>query len=278
MSSIYDDTTNLNESDIASLIDELPLWSAPFGMELLNNIAYQKNMTVLDIGCGNGFPFLVLAQRLGESCKIYGLEPWEASFRIAAEKIRKMELKNAFVLPDTVEKMTFQDNFFDMIVSNNGLNNVKNMEEAFRSCSRVAKNGCRFVYTMNLPDTMKEFYSCFKDSVSEILDNDYIVKIDEHIHTKRKSLEYLKDITEKNGFNVINVIKNEFKMNYLDGTAFLNDFVISMAFMVPWKEIIPDEYHDEVFYDIQNRLNKRAEDKGCLSLSIPYVCIVAEKA
>ena len=277
MANIYDETTNLNDSEIAYLIDELPLWSAPFGMELLDNIAYQKNMKVLDIGCGNGFPLLVLAQRLGESCDIYGLEPWLASFSIAAEKIRKMELKNAFVLLDTAEDMNFQDDYFDMIVSNNGLNNVQNMEMAFMSCSRVAKKGCRFVYTMNLPETMKEFYSCFRESVSEILNSGYVDKIDEHIHSKRKSLQYLKDITEGNGFDIIDAIEKEFKMKYLNGTAFLKDFIIRMAFMVPWKKIIPDEYHKQVFYDIESKLNKVAEDKGFLSLSIPYVCIVSEK-
>ena len=36
-------------------------------------------MTVLDVGFGTGFPLLELAQRLGKSATIYGIDPWEAA-------------------------------------------------------------------------------------------------------------------------------------------------------------------------------------------------------
>jgi protein-L-isoaspartate O-methyltransferase len=54
-SKIKDDYGN---SDIVNTYDELPLWAAPFGMKLLDKIEYMKNMKVLDIGCGVGFPSL----------------------------------------------------------------------------------------------------------------------------------------------------------------------------------------------------------------------------
>lgn len=33
-------------------LDELCVWSAPFGLKLLEFVAYKKNITVLDIGFG----------------------------------------------------------------------------------------------------------------------------------------------------------------------------------------------------------------------------------
>jgi arsenite methyltransferase len=47
--------------DFISAIDELPLWSAPFGLRLLKEIKYRKNITVIDIGFGLGFPLLEVA-------------------------------------------------------------------------------------------------------------------------------------------------------------------------------------------------------------------------
>ena len=41
---------NINNSDDISVIDELPLWSAPFGLKLLSHIALKKNQVGLDIG------------------------------------------------------------------------------------------------------------------------------------------------------------------------------------------------------------------------------------
>lgn len=48
--------TEREQKDFASTWDELPLWSAPFGIKILDLIDYKKNINVLDIGCGTGFP------------------------------------------------------------------------------------------------------------------------------------------------------------------------------------------------------------------------------
>ena len=50
-----------NNSDFVSVYDELPLWSAPFGMTLLETIKLKENAKVLDVGCGTGFPLLEIA-------------------------------------------------------------------------------------------------------------------------------------------------------------------------------------------------------------------------
>ena len=65
------------DENIVCYYDELPLWSSPFGILLLNNISFKKNSIIVDIGCGNGFPLIELAQRFGGSCKVFGIDQWE---------------------------------------------------------------------------------------------------------------------------------------------------------------------------------------------------------
>ena len=55
--------------------DEMPLWSASFGLLLLKHVTLKPNLTVLDIGSGAGFPLLELAERLGPSAKLCGIDP-----------------------------------------------------------------------------------------------------------------------------------------------------------------------------------------------------------
>ncbi len=43
----------------------LAAWSAPFGLRLLDVVPLDPAATVLDVGCGTGFPLLELAHRLG---------------------------------------------------------------------------------------------------------------------------------------------------------------------------------------------------------------------
>ncbi|MCK7521975.1 MAG: methyltransferase domain-containing protein [Ignavibacteriales bacterium] len=85
---------DLNDKDTVSIIDELPLWSAPFGLKLLDAIKLRPNITALDIGFGLGFPLLEVAQRLGNSSKVYGIDPWKAAIERTQTKIKILGLTN----------------------------------------------------------------------------------------------------------------------------------------------------------------------------------------
>jgi hypothetical protein len=39
-------------SEFGDLYDELPLWSAPFGLMLLEQVELPPGMTILDVGAG----------------------------------------------------------------------------------------------------------------------------------------------------------------------------------------------------------------------------------
>ncbi|RYZ36396.1 MAG: hypothetical protein EOP49_32615 [Sphingobacteriales bacterium] len=66
---------NDDESSV-SIFDELPLWSAPFGLLLLKHFELAPFMTVVYIGSGAGFPLMEFAGRLGSSAKLYGVDTW----------------------------------------------------------------------------------------------------------------------------------------------------------------------------------------------------------
>lgn len=50
----------LEDARLASAFDETPLWSAPFGLRLLDRVRMADGLSVLDVGCGAGFPLLEL--------------------------------------------------------------------------------------------------------------------------------------------------------------------------------------------------------------------------
>ena len=73
---------DINDPDFVAVYDDLPLWSAPFGLMLFDTIQYRPDLTVLDIGCGTGFPLIELAGRLGDSCRLVGIDPFVEGSRI----------------------------------------------------------------------------------------------------------------------------------------------------------------------------------------------------
>src|SRR5208282_1926821 len=61
----YLDEIDYKTPDFADFYDELPLWSAPFGLMLLEHVSLRPGMTILDVGAGTGFITIELAQRCG---------------------------------------------------------------------------------------------------------------------------------------------------------------------------------------------------------------------
>ena len=268
---------NLDDTETVSVIDELPLWSAPFGLKLLEKINYRKNITALDIGSGLGFPLLEVAMRLGKSSRVYGIDPWEVAIERIKTKIKIYGINNVEVIAGVAEKIPLPDNSVNLISSNNGLNNVNNLKKAIEEISRVSKTGSQLVFTYNTDRTMIEFYSVMEAVLRERNLLNEIDAMKKHIYKKRRPVDEYRFLLEENGFAVKEIFQDEFNLLYADGTTMLNHFLITLAFIESWKEIVPEERQIEVFTEVEKQLNNIAENDGVFRLTVPYVLIDSEK-
>src|SRR3990170_358893 len=235
-------TFNLDDKDTVSIIDELPLWSAPFGLKLLDTIKLRPNITALDIGFGLGFPLLEVAQRLGNSSKVYGIDPWKAATERTQIKI-----------------------------------NIQNLEKVMNECKRVAKKSAQFVATVNLDETMIEFYNELEKVLTEEKLSENVSKLKTHIYQKRHPLDELNKLFESNGFKIVKVIHDSFKVRFLNATTMFNHYLIRLAFLDSWLDLVPADKVDKIFDHVENRLNLKAREHGEMILTIPFVLIDAEK-
>lgn len=270
----YSEEFNFNNPEIISFLDELPFWSAPFGITLLDKIKYRKNISAIDIGCGLGFPLTEIAMRLGNSSRVYGLDPWDTALNYLDKKLKVYSIKNTELINGTAEQIPLPDDSIDLIVSNNGLNNVQDIQKSFKECERISKKGCQFVATMNLNQTMIEFYSVFKEEVLKMNMPGLVVAIDEHIYAKRKPAEEIISLFQGNNFKT-KAETHTFRYRFADGTSMLNYFLIRIAFINSWIKLVPQDKVRVLFTKIEQRLNQIAETENGLSLSIPYLIVDA---
>jgi arsenite methyltransferase len=268
---------DFNNDRYLAVYDELPLWSAPFGMMLLDTVQLRPNLTALDIGSGAGFPLLELAQRLGDPCRVYGIDPWEPGLNEINLKIKILGLKNVSAIKGVAEHLPFENNFFDLIVSNNGINNVQDPERAMAECFRVCRPAAQMVITVNLPETMKEFYREFERALRGLGKNLEVKRMQEHIFHKRKPLSWTKALVQKSGFRVVETKIDSFKLRYLDGRTMFKHFLIRSSFLDPWKKVVAPEDISQVFDLLEEDLNRIARKQGELSLTIPMACIDCRK-
>jgi arsenite methyltransferase len=261
---------NLEDPELLSIVDDLPLWSAPFGLKLMDIVQYKKNVHALDIGFGLGFPLLEIAMRLGSSSQVTGIDPWRQGHDRVQQKLRLTRVNNVELVVGRAEAMPFSDHSFDLIFSNNGINNVQNIPDSLQECHRVAKKGAQFVFNFNLERTFFEFYTIFRETLKDLGFQQYVQNIDAHIYSKRKPLAEMKQAVEKAGFTIMKIYEDVFLYRFADGTSMLNYFPFTLSFMPAWKEIVPQEQREVVFQHLENKMNQAAAGKNNITLQVPF--------
>jgi ubiquinone/menaquinone biosynthesis C-methylase UbiE len=250
-------------------IDELPLWSAPFGMAILDAIEYRKSLKALDIGSGLGFPSTEIAMRLGKSSTVYALDPWEGAQKVLEEKLKIYGIENLKPVNGVAENIPFEAGYFDLITSNNGINNVQDLNKTFDEIRRVIKQGGQFIFTMNLDGTMREFY----DALMVILDKrglqPVIKEVEEHISHKRPSMEKMEVLLMQSGFRYKKTV-SKFVMKFSDAMDIREHFLIKIGFMDSWRELLPEHEADSILYDTFFLMNINGVEDG-VKLSVPWV-------
>jgi ubiquinone/menaquinone biosynthesis C-methylase UbiE len=270
-------SNNFNLNELVKVFDELPLWSAPFGLKLLENINYKQNITALDIGFGAGFPLTEIAIRLGSSSVVYGIDPWNEATVRAKQKIDAYGITNIKIIEGVAESIPLENSSIDLITSNNGINNVSDIDKVLSECSRIIKSGGQFVQTMNLDKTMIEFYNQLENVLSEMKLYKEIELMYKHIKQKRPPLHDFITFMHKHNFIINNVVEDEFCYKFANATAMFNHYFIRLAFMESWIKLLPPDKVEQIFDAIETRLNDQASEQGGIKLTIPFVMINSTK-
>jgi len=253
--------TDFTSPRIITAYDELPLWSAMFGLLMLEHVPLAGVKRALDVGCGTGFPLIELAERLGPSAHVDGVDPWSAGLARAAEKIAARATPNATLHEGSASSLPFPNATFDLIVSNLGINNFEDRDAVMHECRRVARDGATLALTTNLQGHMQEFYDAF----ASVLNDDGPLR--EHIE-HRATVASVRDLLERGGFAVTRVVERESTMRFASGTALFNHHFIKIGFLDAWKKVARSR---ETFAKLRDRLDAMEE----LRLTIPMAYVEA---
>jgi len=264
---------DFSSPNVIAAYDELPLWSAMFGLLLLDEVPLADVKTALDVGCGTGFPLIELAERLGSRAHVHGLDTWAAGLARASEKIACRGTSNVTLHEDSATAMPFEERTFDLIVSNLGVNNFDDPAGSIRECRRVAKPGAVIALTTNLQGHMQEFYAIFDEVLESASDGEARQRLRKHV-AHRATVARIQHLLESCGFSVSRVVERSGRMRFASGTALLNHHFIKLGFLGAWKAVVPGR-ETEMFLRLQVRLDEVAKRRGDLSLTIPMAYLEA---
>jgi ubiquinone/menaquinone biosynthesis C-methylase UbiE len=260
------------QPDIANAWDDLSLWSAPFGLMLLREMPLIKSGMVVDIGCGTGFPLMPLSQRLGPEVKVVGLDVWQAGVERAHAKAVAFKTPNVELHLGSASEIPLDDEDYDLVVSNLGINNFEDPETAFAEAWRVLKPKGRMCITTNVSGTFSAFYEVMLEVIAETGDAEKMHELTQHI-AHRKSVGQVEDLFKEAGFVVERTVEDVHVMRYATGSAFLHDYLIVLGFLPAWKDIVGQERRESVFKAIEAKLNAISDAEGEFRVEVPMLYV-----
>jgi len=97
-----------------------------------------RGARVLDVGCGSGLDVFVASVLVGAAGRAVGLD---LTPEMLAWPRRRLTARNVAFHEGLIEALPFEDESFDMVLSNGALNLVPEKDAAFREIFRVLAPG-----------------------------------------------------------------------------------------------------------------------------------------
>jgi len=167
----------------------------------------------VDLGSGRGSDVIRMAQEVGKAGHSYGIDISEGMIAKANAAIAKFEVPNATILKADLEKLPFETNSTDLVISNCTINHSSDKQVVWNEVYRIFKIGGRFV--------VSDIYA-LKEIAEEHKNNPVAVaECWAGAETKDKYLQILK----KAGFHEITVLEES--APYEKGQAIVSSFTIS---------------------------------------------------
>ena len=130
--------------ELAQLYSEVSDVQKEHGKELIEKLALQKNMKILDLGCGTGYLSALLADCVGPEGSVVAIDPNKGRLEIA---------ENQYSRPNLVfleaNDTTFPKDQYDLVFSNYVLQWVKNKVAVLNKVYQNLKPGGRFAFTVS---------------------------------------------------------------------------------------------------------------------------------
>lgn len=99
----------------------------------------------VDLGSGRGTDVLRMAESVGETGFVYGIDISDGMLEKARQNAEKFKVNNVRFVKSELEKLELPDKVADLVISNCTLNHAADKQAVWNEIHRILKKGGRFV-------------------------------------------------------------------------------------------------------------------------------------
>ena len=107
----------------------------------INHAKTKPGEICVDLGSGRGNDVIKLADEVGESGYVYGIDISEGMIAKANANIQKFEVKNAKIIKAELERLPLEDNQVNLVISNCTINHASDKVAVWQEVHRILKPG-----------------------------------------------------------------------------------------------------------------------------------------
>jgi arsenite methyltransferase len=111
----------------------------------INYAAPLKGEVCVDLGSGRGTDVLRMAESVGETGFVYGIDISDGMLEKARRKAEKFKVNNVSFIRSELKKLDLPDKVADLVISNCTLNHASDKQAVWNEIHRILKKGGRFV-------------------------------------------------------------------------------------------------------------------------------------
>ena len=111
----------------------------------INYAEPQNGEVCVDLGSGRGTDVLRMAESVGETGFVYGIDISDGMLEKARKNAEKFNVRNVRFVKSELEKLELKDNIADLVISNCTLNHAEDKQSVWNEIYRILKKGGRFV-------------------------------------------------------------------------------------------------------------------------------------
>ena len=129
--------------EFAKIYSEMSAVQKEHGKELIKQLSLQKNMKILDLGCGTGYLSGLLADCVGPEGKVVAVDPNKARLALAKKQYSRPNL--VFL---EANDMTFPEDQYDVVFANHVLHWIENKATLFSKVYQNLKSEGQFAFVV----------------------------------------------------------------------------------------------------------------------------------